>query len=1258
MPDDHTADIQTTGRLGMGGSTTGEIETAGDRDWFAVELVAGRTYVIDLEGSPTGDDTLANPYLHGIHDSGGVLLAGTTDDDGGTGRNSRLTFTAKQSGTYYVAAGAHGAETGSYTLRVADETPVADDFTDTAATAGTVAVGGLATGRIGTARDVDWFALDVVAGRTYVIDLEGSETDAGTLVDPQLRGLFDADGNRLPVTTREKDGGEGLNSRMTWTATETGTVYVAARGHRDGTGTYTVRVTDPDAATRDDGSGTNTDRKPVVRDDDFTDDANTTGTVTVGGSVRGEIEAADDVDWFEVVLEADKIYQIDLKGVGTQSLSDPYLRGIYDSNSNLIAGTQNDDFGAPLDSRVYFTATAAGTHYVAAGGADGVTGTYRLSVKEIEDDYTADTDTTGTVSVGGSVGGVLESASDRDWFAVTLVAGTTYQIDLLGHLNASSTIEFPHLYGVHDSNGDLIPGTTDADFEQIEDSRVYFTPTDDDTYYVAAGSNANETGTYNLLVKEAVDDFTADIETSGAVEVNDSAEGRIDFTADQDWFEVEMVAGTYRIDLKLRTVTLPLLEYLTDPYLRGVHDSMGMLIAGTSDNDSGSGKNSRIFFTAPEDATYYVAAGGNEVPKIHTGPYTLSVTGIPDIAADTSTTGTVAVGGREWGAIDTADDQDWFAVELEAGKTYEIFLEGADTAGTTLADPYLRGVHDSMGILIAGTTNDNIGRGDLDSRLYFRATEDGTHFVAAGGAAAIDRGAYWLSVTQIDDDFTADVDTEGRAVVGQTSRGEIDYAGDRDWFEVVMGGTGRPFQIDIEGFTTGAGTLNTPALRGIYDEDGERVPDTRTLYVGGGAGGQNTRVMFEQAEAAPGIYYARTYYLEVGGGGGDLLTGTYTLLVRDARDVTDDFAANPQTTGTVAVDGFARGEIESRNDRDWFAVELEADQTVRIDLEGRTTSVGSLSNPYLHGVYDEHETLMPGTTDNDGGRGQNSRVDFTAPADGTYYVAAGSIFNAEGTYRLSVRDVTDDFEADDSTTGMVSVGGAATGEIELADDHDWFAVELDAGTTYRFDLQGSTSGAGTPSDPQVRGVHGTLDDPYLRGIHDEHGTLVAGTTDDDSGTWLNSRVHFTPTAGGTYYVAAGDSGDKTGTYTLSVSVAERDDDFTANTETTGRVSVGSSVEGKLETWGDHDWIAVDLDAGKSYRFDLEGIRNLSDPYLWGIYDATGKLIPRTSNDNISPSEPDSRVEFTPPTTGTYYVAASAFDDWDRGAYTLSVEEVM
>ena len=121
MPDDYSSTTQTTGTVEVGGSATGDVELGGDRDWFAVELEANTNYRIDLEGSPTGNGTLYNPYLRGVHDADGNFIPDTTDDDGGAGYNSRLEFTAAEDATYYVAAGGYQNQRGSYTLSVTAE---------------------------------------------------------------------------------------------------------------------------------------------------------------------------------------------------------------------------------------------------------------------------------------------------------------------------------------------------------------------------------------------------------------------------------------------------------------------------------------------------------------------------------------------------------------------------------------------------------------------------------------------------------------------------------------------------------------------------------------------------------------------------------------------------------------------------------------------------------------------------------------------------------------------------------------------------------------------------------------------------------------------------------------------------------------------------------------------------------------------------------------------------------------------------------
>ena len=148
-------------------------------------------YEIDVLGSAVIAGALRDPYLVGIHDSSGNLIENTTDDNSGGGTNSpgSWIFDASTGGIYYIAVRSADGGTGTYRVNVSRGI-VNDDYAADTSTTGTVAVGGFATGRIEAADDVDWFAVELLAGVEYRIDLRGSDTFAGTLGDPYLLGVW------------------------------------------------------------------------------------------------------------------------------------------------------------------------------------------------------------------------------------------------------------------------------------------------------------------------------------------------------------------------------------------------------------------------------------------------------------------------------------------------------------------------------------------------------------------------------------------------------------------------------------------------------------------------------------------------------------------------------------------------------------------------------------------------------------------------------------------------------------------------------------------------------------------------------------------------------------------------------------------------------------------------------------------------------------------------------------------------------------
>ena len=120
-------------------------------------------------------------------------------------------------------------------------------------------------------------------------------------------------------------------------------------------------------------------------------------------------------------------------------------------------------------------------------------------------DLPADTTTMGEIAVGGDLGrATRQTRRDVDWFRVSLAAGQTYTIDLLGSNATGCTLIDPVLQGVHDPDGRLIAGTWRGDGGTDLNSRLIFTPARSGVHYVAAAgayeSDYIGTGTYAVAV--------------------------------------------------------------------------------------------------------------------------------------------------------------------------------------------------------------------------------------------------------------------------------------------------------------------------------------------------------------------------------------------------------------------------------------------------------------------------------------------------------------------------------------------------------------------------------------------------------------------------------------------------------------------------------------------------------------------------------------------------------------------------------------
>ena len=610
-----------------------------------------------------------------------------------------------------------------------------------------------------------------------------------------------------------------------------------------------------------------------------------------------------------------------------------------------------------------------------------------------------------------------------------------------------------------------------------------------------------------------------------------------------------------------------------------------------------------------------------------------------DLPVDNTTTGEVDVGGSVTGNIGFGLDGDWFKVVLEAGTRYQIDLEGADTSRGTLPDPRM-GLYASNALVGSLSNDEGVGK---NARRIYTPTAAGDYYVRAQNSNGSDTGTYTLSMivlgangaSEADTDFPATTATTGRVDVGASATGNIGTDGDADWFRVDLE-AGKTYQFDLEGPFNGRGTLEDPLLK--LFESGVRI----ALNDDSGAAFDSKII---HTPPAVGTYYLEA--IEAGEGVSSVTTGTYTLSVREIPPCTlntGDIWCGVVTVAEIKTSpgdalvghgfadgaGLSAGSLAGNPDDTMFSVG-DNDYTIGaayIQVPTGSTVTGALFVLLSADLTDDDKAVLVLTVD-------DTTITFafsgaTKGTTGLYSWGLSGLTWSAGdtvTVRLSAPP-PDDFPADTTTTGQVDVGGSATGNVESVGDADWFLVELEAGTRYQIDLEG------TPT------VRGTMSDPIINAVRDAGGDTIAGTRNDDSGVGNNARTIFTATASGAHYVVAA-AYQSTGTYTLSVIVlgangaSEADTDFPDTTATTGRVDVGASVTGNIENNADYDMFRVDLEAGKIYQIDLEGAHNgrgtLPDPYLL-VYDGLGTAQAQYNDVDNSLGNLNSRGAFAPTAT--------------------------
>ena len=359
----------------------------------------------------------------------------------------------------------------------------------------------------------------------------------------------------------------------------------------------------------------------------------------------------------------------------------------------------------------------------------------------------------------------------------------------------------------------------------------------------------------------------------------------------------------------------------------------------------------------------------------------------------------------------------------------------------------------------------------------------------------------------------------------------------------------------------------------------------------------------------------------------DLVQRLYGL--PDEEDVAGEFSS----AKNIAVNSTTTGFHHAGDELDIYSVTLRQNKEYTIDLKGASTGSGTMSNPYME-LFQEpasgSNNLQYITFGLLGGVGGDDQITYTPSTSGTFYIYSKSVnsplFNngETGSYTLSITS---------PNTAPVALNDAASATAGQAVTINIGANDSDADGDNL-----TTTGVTGPTKGTVR------------------------YTDNLSSA---DTVRYTPfsTATGTdsftYQVSDGNGGTDTARVTITISAPDQ----SADTSTTGRISVGESVTGELSLspFDPDDWFAIRLLASKNYIFNLEGSPTgkgtATDTFL-GLYGPTGNFIQENDNSGVGLN---ARLSYTPQETGTYYIAAryTLLNDGDfgegtgLGTYTLS-----
>jgi hypothetical protein len=434
-------------------------------DAFSFRARQGERFAVAL------DSEAFDPVVRvGRNVDGAFVQLAENDDGPDSGLNSRLVFTAPETGDYLIRVTPLSVtDAGAYSLSLQEGPPPA--------AAEPIAIGATVEGQL-TETDgksesdtpADAWRFEGREGQRVRIDMTSDDFD--TYLE-----LFDE--NRVSLDEDDDGGPEGTNSRMTITLPRTGSYIVEARAFSDGTGDYSLSITEvePDRAPEPIAFGASL-QGEIGESDPRDDDDRGFDAFTFSGVEGQRIQAIMRSGDFDTFLQIGK--------------ADGEFTALADDDDGLMEGT---------DSRLNFTLPEDGDYVLRALplGSD-AKGLYSIELID-----RGPQPQPGSILVGSTAWGTLtgtdaltDTNSHYDAYRITVREDEELLITMV-----SNDVDSFVVVGREKADGAFEVLGSDDDGLTDTHAKLEWTAPDDGVFEVRAGAyQYGQTGVYALTIEK------------------------------------------------------------------------------------------------------------------------------------------------------------------------------------------------------------------------------------------------------------------------------------------------------------------------------------------------------------------------------------------------------------------------------------------------------------------------------------------------------------------------------------------------------------------------------------------------------------------------------------------------------------------------------------------------------------------------------------------------------------------------------------